>query len=137
MFVIGVSALANGSVQGAIWLFGIGILAWFDFWWPGILILVGLGIIAGSLFPDRKQPQTAEVPESSFPESIPDPQEEYSYDDIPETPREPVLSQPTSSPNWIPSRCPACGAPISADEVIWLDDTHAECSYCHTQLSPK
>ena len=30
------------KVQGAIWLIGLAILAWQDWWWPGILILVAI-----------------------------------------------------------------------------------------------
>ncbi|HLF87830.1 MAG TPA: hypothetical protein VI451_02710 [Anaerolineales bacterium] len=140
MFVIGISALANGSIQGAIWLFGIGILAWFDFWWPGILFLVGIGIIAGSLRPFREQQPTpvgdGEVPDEIFPESPVSSDEfpEESFDNPPiSTAPPPVVS---SSRSWLPARCPACGAPITTDEVIWLGADRAECPYCHTHLQP-
>ncbi|MFH1185716.1 MAG: hypothetical protein V1755_11875 [Chloroflexota bacterium] len=30
----------------------------------------------------------------------------------------------------LPTRCPACAAPVRPDEVEWLDETTAECPYC-------
>jgi len=138
MFVAGISALAGGSLQGVIWLFGIGILAWFDLWWPGILFLVGIGIIAGSLRPAREQQPApighGGVPHEMFPETP------VSSDEFPEESIEnpPISTAPpvSSSRSWLPSLCPACGAPLTKDEAIWLEDDRAECPYCHTLLQP-
>jgi MFS superfamily sulfate permease-like transporter len=33
------------SIQTAIWLVGLAILAWKDWWWPGILVLIALSIL--------------------------------------------------------------------------------------------
>jgi len=30
----------------------------------------------------------------------------------------------------LPTHCPACGAPVRADEVEWLDEVTAECAFC-------
>lgn len=30
----------------------------------------------------------------------------------------------------LPTHCPACGAPLRADEVEWLDESAVECVYC-------
>lgn len=30
----------------------------------------------------------------------------------------------------LPTHCPSCGAAVKPDEVEWLDDVTAECSYC-------
>jgi hypothetical protein len=30
----------------------------------------------------------------------------------------------------LPTRCPACGAPIAANDVDWVDDLTAECPFC-------
>jgi endogenous inhibitor of DNA gyrase (YacG/DUF329 family) len=30
----------------------------------------------------------------------------------------------------LPTNCPACGAPLHADEVEWSDEVTAECPYC-------
>ncbi|NUM44954.1 MAG: hypothetical protein HUU38_09625 [Anaerolineales bacterium] len=132
MFVIGVSALASGSLQATIWLFGIGVLAIFDFWWPGILFLIGGGILVGALFPDRKSEFAPDDPEDSEPISSSPAPDEFPPSAAPSTPS----PFPTPSRAWLPTRCPACGAPLTPTEAIWHDATHAECSYCHTPLSP-
>jgi hypothetical protein len=139
MFIIGLSALASGSIQGAVWLFGIGIIALFDFWWPGMLFLVGISFITDAVLPDRKkeplpdddefEETSSEVPTSSseFPEETP---EAYTPHSLPPT-------SPSTSRSWLPTRCPACGAPLTSTEAIWHTHDQAECPYCHSQLSPK
>jgi hypothetical protein len=39
-----------GGVMGFIWMMGLAACAAFNFWWPGILIIVGISTIAGTLF---------------------------------------------------------------------------------------
>ncbi len=34
----------------------------------------------------------------------------------------------------LPTHCPACGAAVKPDEVEWLDDITAECSYCGSPI---
>ncbi|HNB52210.1 MAG TPA: hypothetical protein PK530_09725 [Anaerolineales bacterium] len=139
MFVVGLSVLIGGSPQGALWLFGIGLLAMFDFWWPGILFLVGLSILAGAIFPDRKPETAPSFADAPRPEPVSS-QNSQPFDEFRQptpTPSPPPLSSPPPpSRLWLPTRCPACGAPLTPAEVLWHDDTHAECSYCHTQLAP-
>ena len=38
-----------GGISGGVFIIGLGILWFFDWWWPGILILIGLMAIIGSL----------------------------------------------------------------------------------------
>ena len=38
-----------GGIQGAIWTFGIAVLAVTGWWWPGIMVLVGLSAILGAI----------------------------------------------------------------------------------------
>jgi uncharacterized membrane protein YvbJ len=38
-----------GAISGAVFLVGIGVLWYFDWWWPGIIILIGLLAIVGGL----------------------------------------------------------------------------------------
>ena len=38
-----------GALSGAVFLIGIGILWYFDFWWPGILFLIALMAIIGGI----------------------------------------------------------------------------------------
>jgi hypothetical protein len=41
----------------------------------------------------------------------------------------PPVILPTRKP-ILPSHCPACGGAVRPDEVEWLDEVTAECSYC-------
>ena len=60
LFVVAVPAflhgISDGGVSGglkaAVWLLGLGVIALFDLWWPGILILVGISILVETLFKD-------------------------------------------------------------------------------------
>lgn len=53
LFVVAVPAFLRGIGEGdvgaglkpAVWLVGLGVIAWLDIWWPGILILVGFSIL--------------------------------------------------------------------------------------------
>ena len=38
-----------GAISGGVFLIGLAVLWYFDLWWPGILILVALMIIIGSI----------------------------------------------------------------------------------------
>ncbi|MCW4040509.1 MAG: zinc ribbon domain-containing protein [Candidatus Bathyarchaeota archaeon] len=38
-----------GALSGAIFLIGIGVIWYFDFWWPGILFLIALMAIIGGI----------------------------------------------------------------------------------------
>ena len=33
------------SLHGAVWLIGLAILAWREWWWPGILVLVAISMV--------------------------------------------------------------------------------------------
>jgi hypothetical protein len=57
LVVIGLASLPESvaqkgfwaGIQSAVWLIGIAVLFAFDIFWPGILILVGLSMLAGGL----------------------------------------------------------------------------------------
>ena len=57
LVVIGLASLPESvaqkgfwaGIQSAVWLIGIAVLFAFDIFWPGILILVGLSMVAGAL----------------------------------------------------------------------------------------
>lgn len=38
-----------GAISGGIFIIGLGVLWYFDWWWPGILVLVGLMSIFGGI----------------------------------------------------------------------------------------
>jgi hypothetical protein len=39
-------------------------------------------------------------------------------------------ASPKKARGSLPSKCPACGGPVRADEVDWIDGLTAECPYC-------
>jgi hypothetical protein len=91
-------------IQGAIWMLGIAILAWQNWWWPGILVLVAIsGLAQGivQLFYSRKNEETQ-------------------------------LTQERAA--WLPSVCPNCGGPISVSTVNWTGSDTADCPYCKANL---
>ncbi len=34
----------------------------------------------------------------------------------------------------LPTHCPGCGGPVRPDEIEWLDESTAECSYCGSAI---
>lgn len=91
-------------IQAAIWLLGIALLAWRDWWWPGILVLVAVsGLAQGivQLYYSRKK-------------------------------EEQQLTQERAA--WLPSLCPNCGGPLSVSTVNWTGPGTADCPYCKANL---
>lgn len=41
---------------------------------------------------------------------------------------------PAAEKGRLPARCPACSAPLRAQEVIWIDSHSAECACCGTPI---
>jgi hypothetical protein len=109
------------SIHAAIWLIGLGILFWKNWWWPGILILVGISSIAEALIrqyvPDavQKTEPTPPVVESTPPASSP----------------------PEHRLELLPTTCPNCGGPIRGHEVKWTGLQSADCPYCGVNLPMK
>ncbi len=92
------------KIQGAIWMLGIAVLAWQDWWWPGILVLVAIsGLAQGivQLYSSRKKEETQLTQERAV---------------------------------WLPSVCPNCGGPISVSTVNWTGADTADCPYCKANL---
>lgn len=50
----------------------------------------------------------------------------------------PSVFTPTAAPSTrtplLPTHCPSCGGAVRPDEVEWLDEVTAECSYCGSPL---
>jgi len=91
-------------IQGAVWMLGIAILAWQDWWWPGILVLVAISGLAQGIV-----------------------QLYYSR-----TNEERQLTQERAA--WLPSICPNCGGPLSVSTVNWTGSDTADCPYCKANL---
>ena len=56
--------------------------------------------------------------------------ESYLADKLPINARE----KKASSHPALPTQCPACGAPLRSDEVMWIDRNTAECPFCGNPL---
>jgi hypothetical protein len=99
------------QIQSAIWLIGLAILAWKGWWWPGILVLVAIsGLVqAGIQMYLSTQSKTQ--------------QEASQAKDLAKERGE-----------WLPSICPACGAPLSVSTVHWTGPETADCPYCKANL---
>jgi len=97
-------------------------------WWPGILVLICLSMIFGSLFREETRP--------------PEPKHPSAPIFIPVTP--PVTPKTTPAPaeqphraDLLPVTCPQCGGPIRASEVRWTGAQSAACPYCLSDLPMK
>jgi hypothetical protein len=55
--------------------------------------------------------------------------ESYLTAALPSTFAPAAIPAPVRKPN-LPPHCPSCGGAIRPDEVEWLDEVTAECSYC-------
>jgi hypothetical protein len=99
------------QIQSAIWLIGLAILAWKGWWWPGILVLMAVsGLVqAGIQLYLSRQSQT---------------QQEISQ----------AKDLDKERGEWLPSICPACGAPLSVSTVNWTGPATADCPYCKANL---
>jgi hypothetical protein len=99
------------SIQTAIWLIGLAIIASQDWWWPGILVLVafsGLAQAAVKMYLDRQKRAADQL--------------------ITEKELEKERG------GWLPSLCPNCGGPISVATVHWTGSNTADCPYCKANL---
>ncbi|GAB4478140.1 MAG: hypothetical protein Kow0088_17730 [Anaerolineales bacterium] len=105
------------KIHGAIWLLGIAILAWQDWWWPGILVLVALSSILEAILM-QKMPQAFETNANG---EAPHQQEVQA-----ETAPYPL--------HLLPSECPKCGAPLRPQAVQWDHPQAAHCPYCGVLL---
>jgi len=43
-----------GAISGGVFLLGLAVLAYFDYWWPGILLLIGAMIVIGGIVAYQK-----------------------------------------------------------------------------------
>jgi len=91
-------------IQAAVWLLGLAIIAWQDWWWPGILVVLAIsGLVQGGLqlYVARKKEEKQLTHERSI---------------------------------WLPSLCPNCGGPISVSTVQWTGPETADCPYCKANI---
>lgn len=108
------------EIQGALWLIGLAILFWQNWFWPGILFLMAISALFEAAVRLWIKPQ---LTKPANPES-----ESTIIGEEAGPPAAPAAIK-------LPSRCPNCGAPVGADSVVWsADRQHATCPYCKTNL---
>ena len=98
-------------IQGAIWLLGLAILAWQQWWWPGILVLLaisGLTQAAIRFYLSRQEEARQQAAQAQ------------------------QLAERQAA--WLPQTCPNCGGPISVATVRWTGSNTADCPFCGTHL---
>ena len=126
------------SVQTAIWLIGLAILAWQDWWWPGILVLIAISILSQAMI------------QSLVPGAIEEEGQEEKM--ISEAPAASAMATAATAPaataaifptepkhpiHRLPSECPKCSAPIRGGEARWTGPESADCPYCGANLPLK
>ncbi len=112
------------SVHGAVWMIGLAILFWQGWFWPGILVLVGVSALLEAVMQvaipgaaATGAPSLGRAPTS-----------------------EPAVVAPPEADlhqrmDLLPATCPGCGAPVRAQNVHWTGPRSAECVYCGVQMS--
>ena len=124
------------SVQTAIWLFGLAILAWQDWWWPGILVLLAISMLTQAMIqrlaPDaieevgEGEKLVSEAPAATTAVTTAGTAGAAAAAISPTEPRHPI--------HRLPSECPKCSAPIRGSEARWTGPESADCPYCGANL---
>jgi hypothetical protein len=116
------------DIQRAIWLIGLGILFLTRWWWPGILILIGVSMIVGALVRERIALDERDTvpPGEPLPPIAGPPAEPF-------TPAPPVfVSTPAAPVNKpLPGVCPNCGA----GKFERLGPERAKCWHCGSEIN--
>jgi hypothetical protein len=116
-----------GSVQTAIWLIGLAILALNNWWWPGILVLVAISALSQAAIQALVPGAVEELPN-----------DEPSGGVMPPPAPLPVNPAQVDHPTGrLPSECPKCSAPVRGSEVHWTGAQSADCPYCGANLPLK
>ena len=112
------------NLRWAVWVIGLAILAWRDWWWPGILVLVAISLVLEAVLM-QYAPQAFEKME---PPSSPSP--------VAATPMPSSIAPSVSEHrlDLLPSVCAMCGGPIHGHEVKWTGPQSADCPYCGANL---
>ena len=117
------------GIQTAIWLIGLAILAWQNWWWPGILVLIAVsaltqaaiqGLVPGAVEEVEEEGEKSLASEPTQPKTTPS-----------------VVAQHLHPIERLPSECPKCSAPIRGIEVRWTGIQSADCPYCGANLPLK
>lgn len=116
------------ALSGAIWLIGIGVLMIYGHWWPGILVLAGISMVAESIFRES-------YPEVKTDQALP-PSPRPAVNIPPVTPpqAESIRATHIYRTDLLPATCPQCGGPVRNNDVRWTSSQSADCPYCGSRL---
>ena len=115
---------------GWFWIIGL----WFLFSnghgiWPGILVLIGISMVFGSIFREERRPAETQNPPPFQPWEPVTP---------PPAPRPaPAPVEPIHRVDLLPNTCAQCGGPVRSYEVKWTGAQSAVCTYCGSNLKMK
>jgi hypothetical protein len=106
------------QIQSAVWLIGLAILAWQDWWWPGILVLVAISGVTQALIKRQvdKESETAAAKAKA------------------QAQQESEAARRIKAASLLPPVCPHCGAPVTPEKVHWNGPNKATCAYCDAPL---
>jgi hypothetical protein len=130
------------NVITAVWLIGLGILWLTDLLWPGILVLIGVGMLVQAMLPrEVAAPPPARREKPALDERVEAEVDEWEDDDA-EIPAFMLDDSEKKAPNrndLLPVECPACGGPVAenAHKVQWRAAETAICPFCETDISLK
>lgn len=100
------------AVQSAIWLLGLALIAWQDWWWPGMLVLVAIsGLTQAALSAWVQQGQATSASATAR------------------------MRLEGARAQALPTTCPACGGALDPAKVTWRSDTVAICPYCSAPVT--
>ena len=124
---------AAQAVQSAIWMIGLGILFLTGKWWPGIMIVIGVSMVAGALttvlWPAVEAMEPSQPPQPLPPSPPPQPSNIGRMEAA-----APVRTPPAPVAIRLPDICPQCGAPPRS--LPNRSDNPNACPFCGTDLSP-
>ena len=116
------------NVQLAFWLIGLALLAVFNWWWPGILVLIAASVLFEAAIM-RLAPQAFE----EEPPVMPAPGRDVAGS-ASNTPAMSPSAPAVYPAHLLPSACPKCGAPLRGQDVKWIGTRSAECPFCDARI---
>lgn len=124
------------ELTGALWMIGMGVLFITGWWWPGILILMGVVSVVSAMagewnWDGEPEAQTEQKPKRARPvEATPPPSPFSSTEPLTrmETALQAVRPATPAAPLRLPEFCPHCGAPTRA--LRHFAPQPDECAFC-------